>query len=110
MEHIVLYIPEKSWQHFLEEGDVTEGIEWSGLTHAHCLSTKPKRIEKGSYVYFAALGEIQFRAPIYATAEQNGKFFLLRQGGAEDVLVDIPIRPFQGFRYKWWPDHQEAVY
>lgn len=107
---IVLYIPERSWERFLAEGDTPNDGEWSGLTHPHCLSGRPKNLQRGDHVYFASGGEVRYRAPIFGTAEHNGRFYLLRQGGAEWVELDEPVRPFQGFRYRWWDLDDEVHY
>lgn len=102
MDDLVLYIPSESWDRFLDEGDTPDDHEWSGLVHPHCLSGRPRRIGQGSFVYFASMERVQFRAPIFATAEQNGKFYVLRRGAAEWVDLDEHVPPFQGFRYRWW--------
>lgn len=115
---LVVTVPKPRWEEWLTEGDLADGTEapatWEeqaeyGLTFgagAHL----PKEAGPGDRLYVVAHGKLRGYAPITEIdAEhperfggQPGGFAIVRRGGAVAVTIDLEIRGFQGWRYRWW--------
>lgn len=95
-------VPQERWDEWLAEGDLA-GQPWSGRLHAFPLGLKRPKIAAGERVYVAARGRIRGYAPLVELKRNaEGRWLLVRGGGAEAVTVDEAVPAFHGFRYRWW--------
>ena len=119
MSDVVVTVPKALWADWIAEGDLP-GEEAAYQSHFWLSGGLPE-IAPGERVYIVAHGKLRGFAPLVAI-EQRCRLrpsvgCLIREGDAEAVTIEQPIRGFQGFRYRWWdrseerpfPDWQEAT-
>jgi hypothetical protein len=114
---VVVTIPKPRWGEWLNEGDLADGTEtpapWEehaeyGLTFG-AGSPIPK-VQAGERLYVVAHGQLRGYAPITEIdterperfGGQPGGFAIVRRGGAVAVRLPLPVKGFQGYRYRWW--------
>lgn len=68
----------------------------------------------GERVYIVCEGKLRGYAPLLFIDDydnrSNGRWALVRGGGAVAVTIDEPIRGFQGFRYRRWEYKDEKPF
>lgn len=107
------------WQNWVDEGDAA-GAPWSGEEWHFYLYGALPQIEKGERVYIVHAGKLRGYAPLvridrgenrsYSRDKFFGPYALVRHGGAVAVTIDLPIKGFRGFRYRWWDRELEKPF
>lgn len=98
------------------EGDAAGDDEdpnpsWSGQEWHFCLGGRKPRVCEGERVYIVCEGKLRGYAPLLFIDDYgNGRYALVRGGGAVAVTIPEPIRGFQGFRYRWWKYEEEQPF
>ena len=111
MSDVVVTVPKYLWRDWIAEGalpgDQTE------LLYHFWVSKLPK-IEVGEFVYIVAHGRLRGYAPLVGTESscrlRPDSACLLRAGDAVACTILNPIRGFQGWRYRWWPQSTEIPF
>lgn len=120
MADVVVTVPQRLWQEWLDEGDLATGLEpaeWDGRSeYGFNLSARPA-IHPGERVYVVAHGWLRGYAPLLSIEDDPRRFggrhggcALVRRGGAVACTITEPIRGFQGFRYRWWAREDEIPF
>lgn len=111
MSDVVVTVPQRLWAEWLAEGDLP-GEPAQYQSH-FWVPTLPV-IEPGERVYIVAHGRLRGYAPLVVAERvcrlRRDRGCLLREGGAEAVTIDEPIRGFQGWRYRWWDRADEYLF
>ena len=115
MTDLVVTCPKHFWAEWIDEGDPAgepyQGGEWAWYT-GRCNATmqyKPP-IEPGERLYIVAHGRLRGYAPVVRVEEINGRWAIIRRGGAEAVTLKEGIRGFQGWRLRWWEREDEIPF
>lgn len=119
---IVVTVPKGRWEEWLTEGDLADGsatpAQWE-RTNEYGLTFGPgahvPKVEKGDRCYIVAHGRVRGYAPIHSidtrvTSRFGGKrggFAIVRRGDAVAVTIDVEVRGFQNWRYRWWNTEAE---
>ena len=113
MGDVVVTVPKKLWQAWLDEGDVA-GTPWQGYESHFWLGGMVPSIQPGERVYIVAHDKLRGYAPLVGREVRcrlrPEMACLLRRGDAVAVTIDEPIRGFQGFRYRWWDVAKEKPF
>lgn len=115
---VVVTVPMRAWPEWLEEGCLPAadgGDSPSPYVAFHFWLGGPlPDVVPGDRVYIVAHGRLRGYAPLVRLERRcklaPSRWCLLRQGGAEAVTIDEPIRGFQGWRYRWWERDQERPF
>ena len=92
------------------EGDLP-GDEWSGNDSHFYMGGQVPDIKPGERVYIVCEGKLRGYAPLVRIERYGqGRFALVRRGGAVAVTIDEPITGFRGFRYIWWKREDERPF
>jgi hypothetical protein len=106
----------KAW---VDEGDPA-GAPWSGQEWGWFMGGRvpPKRLDRGDRVYVTYRGKLIGYSPLIRVQyrPEGWGFALVRGGNAVAVTIPEAIKPFRGYRYRWWereievpfPDWKEA--
>lgn len=101
MTDVVVTVPMWFWPEWIEEGQLPgepdAGEDW----HFYLYGGRPD-ICPGDRVYVVAHGKLRGYAPLVRIDGQGLNYGLVRNGGAEAITIDEPIRGFRGWRYRWW--------
>lgn len=79
------------------------GFEWSWT-----LPFGSPVVEPGDRVYAVYAGKLIGFAPLVRLDRQGRRPVLVRSGGAVSVTIDERVRPFNGFKYRWWEREHET--
>lgn len=110
MSDVVVTVPLAfGLRHWVEEGDPA-GEPWSGTEWGFYLGGNTPRIAPGERVYVVYNGKLRGYSPLIRIERVNGKFALVRGGGAVACTIDRPIRGFQGWRYRSWAYEDERPF
>lgn len=111
MADVIVTIPMRLWQEWIEEGDLP-GDAATGEEYAYWLGGSPPHMRPGDRVYICAYGKMRGYAPLTRIVGRpgGGGFGLCRCGGAVACTIDEPITGFRGFRYVWWPREAERPF
>jgi len=110
MSDIVVTVPKRLWDEWIEEGSLPEDEE-SGDEYAYWLGGSPPHVRPRDRVYICAHGKLRGYAPLTRIIHKpGGGFGLCRRGGAVACTIDEPIPGFRGFRYVWWPRDAERSF
>lgn len=110
---VVVTVPKGMWDEWIDEGDLPGDLPGEYESHFWFTAISGGRpdIAKGDRVYIVAHGKLRGYAPlirIEGVCRLNGnRSCFVRNGGAEAVTIDEPIRGFQGWRYRWWERDEE---
>ena len=95
---------------WIDEGQLP-GEEWNKKEYHFYLYGTPPQIGPGERVYILFNGAIRGYAPLVRIDRfSNGRYGLVRYGGAVAVTTPEYIRGFRGFRYRWWPISAERPF
>jgi hypothetical protein len=112
MADVVVTVPMGMWEDWIEEGDLP-GEEAEYDSHFWLYGGLPD-IKPGERVYIVAHGKLRGYAPLVRVEShcrlRYGVGCLVRQGGAEAVTIDEPIRGFRGWRERWWKREDERPF
>lgn len=130
MSDVVVTVPKGLWAEWLSEGDLAydddSGMEpgWCGdYEYGFHMRGRRPDCHPGERVYIIAHGHLRGYAPL--TMIDNGarfggapdSFALVRRGRAIAVTLHspglelpLPIRGFQGYRYRWWDRADEVPF
>jgi hypothetical protein len=114
---IVVTVPKGRWAEWLAEGDLADGTSepafWDeraeyGLTFGP--GSHVPNVQKGDRCYIVAHGKLRGYAPIHSIDTKQperfggkpGGFAIVRRGDAVAVTIDLEVRGFQNWRYRWW--------
>jgi hypothetical protein len=105
MPDLVVTVPMDFWRDWLDEGDLP-GDPSGGAFDAYDFSVgrggRPA-ILPGERVYVVAHGRVRGYAPLIEVVKlEDGRWSLVRKGGAVAVTTDETIRGFRGWRERWW--------
>lgn len=107
MTDVVVTVPRGLWATWLDEGDLA-GEPWSGNESGFYLGGRNEpRIVEGERVYIVAHDRLRGYAPLTQIAHGAYGWALVRRGGAVACTLDVPIRGFRGWRYRWWERTEE---
>lgn len=111
MSDVVVTVPKALWSDWIAEGDLPgEKPQYE----SHFWLNELPDIKPGERVYVVAHGRLRGYAPLVRTEDccrlRPTRSCLLREGGAQAVTIDEPIRGFQGFRYRWWNRSDEVPF
>lgn len=96
---------------WIAEGDAAGSRVVSGTEWHFTLGGNRPDIMPGERVYIVCEGKLRGYAPLLFIDDYgNGRYGLVRGGGAVAVTVPEPIRGFQGFRYRWWKYEDEKPF
>lgn len=110
MPDVVVTVPKRIWQEWVEEGDLP-GDEETGAEYAFWLWGPQPDIQPGQRVYVVAHGRLRGYAPLtWIESDGEGRFGLCREGGAVACTIEEPIRGFRGWRYRWWSREDERPF
>jgi hypothetical protein len=102
MADVVVTVPMRLWDEWLDEGDLP-GDAPSGDEYAFYLFGGRPQIVPGERVYVVAHGKLRGYAPLTLLGRGfSDGFALYRAGGAVACTIAEPIRGFRGWRYRWW--------
>jgi hypothetical protein len=104
MSDVVVTVPKRfGWQNWLDEGDLP-GDEPTGEEWHFYLGGYEPRIQPGERVYIVHNGALRGYAPLafIDPLDCDGRFSLVRFGGAVAVTIPEKIGGFRGWRYRWW--------
>lgn len=96
---------------WIYEGDAAGSTCWSGTEWSFELGGNPPKIKPGERVYIVCEGKLRGYAPLmYIDDLGDGRYGLIRGGGAAAVTIPEAIRGFRGFRYRWWKYEDETPF
>lgn len=108
MSDVVVTVPKRLWNEWLDEGDLP------GDRHDHdyyfFVVPSTPRIQPGERVYVVSHGRLRGYAPLVRAETHDGRVFLVRGGDACAITINAPIKGFQGWRYRWWNRNQEIPF
>lgn len=116
MSDLVVTCPRHFFREWIAEGDAAgdeyEGGSWAWYTGRGTWGDQKFRppIEPGERLYVVAWGMLRGYAPVVDVRIIDGKWAIIREGGAVAVTIDEPIRGFQGWRKVWWPRSAERPF
>ena len=114
MTDVVVTVPMRLWEEWIEEGDLPGDPPGDMESHFWLWGGRLPRMESGDRVYIVAHGKLRGFAPlvrIERRCELNPNAgCLVRNGDAEAVTIAEPIRGFQGWRYCWWDRADEVPF
>ena len=117
MSDLVVTVPKDFWLGWLAEGDLPDeppgGVFGPDGEYDFTCGrgkTSPPPIQRGERVYVVAHGRLRGYAPLVRLSSVQGKWSLVRRGGAVAVTIDEEIRGFQGYRGRWWPREIERPF
>jgi hypothetical protein len=115
MTDVVVTVPKALWSEWLEEGDLASADDgmlaagWGGdFEYGFHMRGRPPVIKWDERVYIVAHGKLRGYAPLTKVTKGErfggapGSFALVRRGAAVACTLAVPIRGFQGYRYRWW--------
>jgi hypothetical protein len=102
----------EDWPRGSMEGDAAGSTCWSGTEWHFTLGGRKPNIKEEERVYVVCEGKLRGYAPLMYIDDdfEDGRYSLVRGGGAVAVTVDEPIQGFRGFRYRWWKYEQERPF
>lgn len=110
---VVVTVPKAQWTDWLAEGDLP-GTPWRGYESHFWVSNLPLNVSWGSRVYVVAHGRLRGYAYLETVEDpcrlDPTKKCLLRRGDAEAMTIPVPVRGFQGWRYRWWDRADEVPF
>ncbi len=115
MADVVVTVPMRLWEEWLDEGSLAGGPDSEVYSAFHFWLQRPlPRIQPGERVYIVAHGRLRGYAPL-VHVEQRCRLrpsvgCLMRTGGAVAVTIDRPIRGFRGWQYRDWEYADERPY
>lgn len=106
MSDLVVTVPRNIWRDWLAEGDLP-GDAKPGAFEAYdftCGSASHPRppIAPGERVYVVAHGMVRGYSPLVEVASVEGRWSLVRRGGAVACTIPDSVRGFRGWRERWW--------
>lgn len=128
MTDVVVTVPKMRWADWIEEGDLAVGSEpaiWEGSDeYGFALGGHAPMMKPAECVYIVAHGYVRGYSPLQYIDPRGGlrfggkpgSFALVRRGGAVAVTLrspeggPLPVRGFQGWRYRWWNYDQEMSF
>ena len=114
MSDVVVTVPKRFWQEWIEEGDLPGEPEGDMESHFWLWGGRLPRIEPGDRVYVVAHGRLRGFAPLRRVERvcelRPDVGCLVRNGDAVAVTILEPIRGFQGWRYRWWDRSTEVPF
>lgn len=112
MTDVVVTVPKWFWPEWIEEGQLPgepdAGEDWHFYL-GHSGGGWPS-IRPGERVYVVAHNKLRGFAPLTRIESTPTGFALVRNGDAEAVTIDEPIRGFRGWRYRWWERDDEKAF
>ena len=112
MPDVLVTVPARLWQTWLDEGDLP-GHRWSGF-ESHFWVGHPPAISPGERVYIVALGKLRGYAPLVRIEDpcllRPERSCLVRRALAVAVTIDEAIKGARGFRYRWWDRSAERPF
>ena len=111
---VVVTCPKNRWNEWLAEGDLP-GDKFVGDPfddgYGFSIGRNRPSIEPGERVYVVAHGKLRGYAPLVQVYQSDeGRFYLIRAGGAVACTIDEPITSFMGWRYRWWDVKNEEAF
>lgn len=117
---VVVTVPKSMWRDWIAEGDLPgepaeyESHFWIPLRKAFIVPEDVLRHVLPKRLYIVAHGRLRGYAPVIRWERRcildPSRSCFVREGGAVAVTIPEPIRGFQGFRYRWWPDAAEIPF
>lgn len=111
MADVVVTVPKGLWQEWLAEGDLPGDLRDPWRSHFWIAKQPLPECVVGDRVYIVAHGRLRGYAPLVGIETtcklRPERACLMREGGAVAVSVSQPIRGFMGWKYRWWPLHDE---
>ena len=106
MADLVVTVPKDIWADWLAEGDIPGqppggAFDAYDFTCARASDPRPP-IEPGERVYVVAHGRLRGYAPLVEVTRVDGKWSLVRAGGAVAVTIPEPVRGFRGWKVRAW--------
>lgn len=107
MSDLVGTCPKDFWAEWLAEGDAAgespTGQEYGWYTgHSLARSARP-----GDRFYVVAHAKLRGYAPVVRV---EGRWAIIRSGGAVAVTITEPIPGFRGLRLRWWSRDAEVEF
>lgn len=99
---------------WIAEGDAA-GEPWSGQEWHFYLGGHPPRMQPGDRVYVVYNNVVRGYAPLVRIDRRfgegfDGRYALVRHGGAVAVTIPEIVRGFRGWRYRWWRYEDEMPF
>ena len=105
MPDLVVTVPQRLWFDWIDEGDAVgepdTGEEW-GFSCAPDWKAPPA-VKAGERLYVVAWGRLRGYAPVVDVRRHDGRWWIVRRGGAVACTIEEPIKGFRGYRSRWWP-------
>jgi hypothetical protein len=103
MADVVVTVPRQRWLEWIREGDAAGDPESDRLWAWHCRPEYgPPPISQGERLYICAWGRVRGYAPLIRLLRKPNCWALCRRGGAVAVTIEERVRPFRGWRERWW--------
>lgn len=103
---LVVTVPQDFWLGWLAEGDLPgdpPGGAFAEYDYSLRASAAPPPIEPGERVYVVAHGRLRGYAPLVRVQRlPDGRWSLVRAGGAVACTIAEVIPGFRGARSRWW--------
>ena len=114
MADLVVTVPKDIWPDWLDEGDLP-GDPPGGMFPAYDFTCSPSwrpkpPITPGERVYVVAHGRLRGYAPLVECINTEGRWILVRAGGAVACTIPDTIRGFRGWMERWWPRESEIPF
>ncbi len=111
MADVVVTVPKRLWNEWIDEGDLP-GDEPTGGEYAFWLRGPRPRMAPGDRVYIVAHGKLRGYAPLtrIEVDHYSSQYGLCREGGAVACTIPEPIVGFRGWRHRWWERDDELPF
>ena len=112
---LVVTVPKWFWPEWIEEGELPgESIESDDGGWEFSVGWRKPPIVPGDRLYIVAHGRLRGYAPVTGLRrecdEPDGKWCIVRRGGAVAVTIDETIVGFRGWRQRWWQREDEKPF
>lgn len=114
MSDLVVTVPMNFWADWLAEGDLPgepPGGAFDRYDFTCASSWRPRPpIAPGERVYIVAHGRLRGYAPLVEVTAVEGRWSLVRAGGAVACTIPEPIKGFRGYLKRWWDRAAEVPF
>lgn len=109
MSDLVVTVPKWFWNEWIAEGDAA-GEPETGQEWCFSVGARPP-IKPGERLYIVAHNRLRGFAPVVRIEHlPDGRWAIVRKGGAIACTVPFEIPGFRGFRRVWWRPEAERPF
>lgn len=111
MADLVVTVPPTKWAAWLASSDLV-GQPESDREHTWLFDRGTQRppIAEGDRLYVVSCRLLRGYAPVVRVEMRDGRWAVVRRGGAVAVTLPEPVTGFPGWRMRWWDRSAELAF